>query len=275
MLCASHYLDEANPRLHYLSYGAGQLDPARPSLIFLHGATSHAHYWDHLAPDFVADYNVYALDWRGHGDSTPAEEYSQLDGYLSDLRRMIERLDPARLYLVGHSLGGYVQLAYAATAGDPRLMKMVVVDMATGLSEGATAFMKQAATRPAQKFSSLDNLAAKFHAILRDSTANKALLDYLAHQGARQGPDGSYSFKYDRRALAFPVPDPYRFAAEVQIPTLVINGQLSELVTANQADGVSKALQRGKHLEIVGAGHHVFLDRPHEFSRAVYDFLQN
>src|SRR5262249_53812789 len=41
-----------------------------PALLLLHGFLEHAHTWDLVAPQLAAaGHHVFALDWRGHGDS--------------------------------------------------------------------------------------------------------------------------------------------------------------------------------------------------------------
>ncbi|MBV8053650.1 MAG: alpha/beta fold hydrolase, partial [Deltaproteobacteria bacterium] len=54
-----------NLLLHGLDYG-GQ---GRSPLLFLHGGSAHAHWWDFVAPAFTEHFHVMALDQRGHGDS--------------------------------------------------------------------------------------------------------------------------------------------------------------------------------------------------------------
>ena len=45
--------------------------------MFLHGVTDSSASWDAIAPSFVDDYQVMAVDLRGHGQSDkPATGYS-------------------------------------------------------------------------------------------------------------------------------------------------------------------------------------------------------
>jgi len=275
MSIINHRLDEAVPALHYLEYSSKAGKTPAMSLIFLHGVTSHAHYWDWLVTNFNfnQDYAVYALDWRGHGDSGQVDSYTQIEDYVSDLQRLLAKLNPPQFVLVGHSLGSYAALVYA-NSGDPRLRKMVVCDVSTGLTPQERESFQRAAARPQPRFASLEELAARFIAVLPDSTADPVRLAEIARLGARQNEDGTFSFKYDRRTLNMPPPDPIRYAPGVKVPALVINGELSQLVSGAEMARLAAALPRGRHLEISGAGHHVFLDRPDAFAQAVREFLQ-
>src|SRR5215813_5106605 len=57
---------EANRlRHHLLEWGDGT-----SLVLLLHGFLEHAHAWHLIGPALAAaGYHVFALDWRGHGDS--------------------------------------------------------------------------------------------------------------------------------------------------------------------------------------------------------------
>jgi len=61
-----------NLLLHGLDYGGR----GRPPLLFLHGGSAHAHWWDFVAPAFTEHFHVMALDQRGHGDSQWTREWA-------------------------------------------------------------------------------------------------------------------------------------------------------------------------------------------------------
>src|SRR5207245_11180974 len=51
--------------LHYLEWGSAD----HPPLLFLHGGSAHAHWFDAVAPAFADRYHVVSLAQRGHGAS--------------------------------------------------------------------------------------------------------------------------------------------------------------------------------------------------------------
>ncbi len=74
--------------LNCLDYGGGGKRP----LLFLHGGSAHAHWWDFVAPAFVDDFHVLALDQRGHGESEWAGEWAYGSRhYVSDLDQVIDQ----------------------------------------------------------------------------------------------------------------------------------------------------------------------------------------
>ena len=106
-----HFFQSQRLRLSYWEWGSAD----RPPLLLLHGGRDHARQWDRVAEAFAAEYHVLALDLRGHGDSDwdPAGAYGVAENML-DLVRLLEIAgEPA--VVLGHSYGGQITLATAAT----------------------------------------------------------------------------------------------------------------------------------------------------------------
>ncbi len=97
-----------------------------PPIVFVHGMGTSAATWDRCM-DLLADrFTVIAVDLLGHGSSPvldDPDEYTR-DRTLSDLDDILADLDEPAV-LVGHSLGGYLALAHAATR--PGITRAIVV----------------------------------------------------------------------------------------------------------------------------------------------------
>jgi pimeloyl-ACP methyl ester carboxylesterase len=107
-------------RLHAVRRGDG------PPIVFVHGMGTSAATWDRCA-DLLADrFTTIAVDLLGHGESPvpdDPDEYTR-DRALGDLDDVLADLDRPAV-LVGHSLGGYLALAHAATR--PGVARAIVV----------------------------------------------------------------------------------------------------------------------------------------------------
>jgi pimeloyl-ACP methyl ester carboxylesterase len=100
-------------RLHVVRRGSG------PPIVFLHGMGTSAATWDRCMALLDDRFTVVAPDLLGHGTSPvpdDAAEYTR-DRTLVDVDEIIAELD-APPVVVGHSLGGYLALAHAATRPD-------------------------------------------------------------------------------------------------------------------------------------------------------------
>jgi len=108
-------------RLHVVSEGQGN-----PPIVFLHGMGSSSATWARCAELLRTEHQVVALDLLGHGASPVPDdpaEYTR-DAALRDIDEVLATL-PAPAVLVGHSLGGYLALAHAATR--PGAVRGIVV----------------------------------------------------------------------------------------------------------------------------------------------------
>jgi pimeloyl-ACP methyl ester carboxylesterase len=112
--------DSAKERLYFIDGTAGRLrvsdaGSAGTPVLFVHGLGCRIDCWraqlDHLRPSRRA----IAYDQRGHGDSDRARDrVYTIDALADDLEAVVEALELARFFLVGHSMAGQVLTAYAA-----------------------------------------------------------------------------------------------------------------------------------------------------------------
>lgn len=97
-----------------------------PNVVFLHGIGSSAETWRAVAEALSSSHTTVRFDLLGHGDSPVLEDRSEYrrDRALEDLDDLLATLDGPAV-LVGHSLGGYLALAHAATR--PHVARGVIV----------------------------------------------------------------------------------------------------------------------------------------------------
>ena len=98
-------------RLHVQRSGSGA-----PALVFIHGLGGSTATWDGVVAELSPVYTTVAVDLLGHGQSPVPEDtalYTR-DAALTDLDDVLATIDGPAV-LVGHSLGGYLALAHAAT----------------------------------------------------------------------------------------------------------------------------------------------------------------
>ena len=98
-------------RLHVQRSGSGT-----PALVFIHGLGGTTATWDGVVDLLSSSHLTVAVDLLGHGQSPVPEDpalYTR-DVALADLDDVLATIDGPAV-LVGHSLGGYLSLAHAAT----------------------------------------------------------------------------------------------------------------------------------------------------------------
>ncbi|MDA0268876.1 MAG: alpha/beta hydrolase [Cyanobacteria bacterium] len=89
-----------------------------PAIVFLHGFLGDANTWCALAQPLAPHFRCIALDLLGFGESAqPKLRYTIWD-QVAFLHQVLQALELQDFYLVGHSYGGWVAVAYAlALAG--------------------------------------------------------------------------------------------------------------------------------------------------------------
>lgn len=90
---------------------AKQWSDSGTPLILLHHIGGACGIWDTVAPSFVEDFHVLAVDLRGHGlSSNPPQGYRWAEDMAEDIVQLIDRLDAESVVLAGYSLGALVSI---------------------------------------------------------------------------------------------------------------------------------------------------------------------
>lgn len=83
-------------------------------LLMIHGTGSRWQPFQSILPILAEHYQVYALDLRGHGQSSHTPGAYRLDDYTGDIHQFIIHQIKAPAVIYGHSLGGLVAINLAA-----------------------------------------------------------------------------------------------------------------------------------------------------------------
>jgi pimeloyl-ACP methyl ester carboxylesterase len=271
MLAAqSHFVHVNGIRLHVLEWGVRTQRP----VVLVHGGCAHAHWWTFIVPALAQAHRVLAVDLRGHGDSEWAEppDYS-IEMHAADIAGLLQAFDLSNVHLVGHSLGGLITIASAAAVA-PRLRALVLIDTTGIINARSLRYLTQLSHWPHPVYRSQQEGLRRFRLLPSANGATPSVRDQMATHALRSTPDGTWTLKFDRRALALPGPVDLRAQLrEIRVPTLVVRGALSPHVTPQAFADLRAALRHGSSAEIDGAYHHVMLDAPDELARVLVDFF--
>jgi pimeloyl-ACP methyl ester carboxylesterase len=92
--------------LRYQDVGKGTV------IVFLHGYLETLKVWKELVHEISNKFRVIAPDLPGHGKSEITEEVQTMDSMAEQVKLMLDHLNIGKCYMVGHSMGGYVALAF-------------------------------------------------------------------------------------------------------------------------------------------------------------------
>jgi pimeloyl-ACP methyl ester carboxylesterase len=104
------------------------------SILCIHGLTANSRFWDCLASALSPRHKVIAMDLRGRGLSgSPSSGYS-VKHHCRDILSVINNLNLERPVLMGHSLGAFISLVFAAQHPQ-RVDRLILVDGGGKLSK--------------------------------------------------------------------------------------------------------------------------------------------
>jgi pimeloyl-ACP methyl ester carboxylesterase len=110
------------------SWSCPEAEAAWPPVVLLHGTGATAGDWDAIAARLCADRPVFAVDLRGHGESTWPGTYA-ISLMTRDVAGLLPMLSATEVDLVGHSLGGLVACQVTAVSGQARVRRLVLEDV--------------------------------------------------------------------------------------------------------------------------------------------------
>jgi esterase len=256
-------------RIHYLDWGGEGKQP----LILLHGIGRVAHTFDHLAPHFMPNYHVLAVDMRGHGDSGWDSKGAYLvEDYAKDIEGMAAQLKLRNIVIWGNSTGGRVAQVFASL--HPDLVAAVISEdvgpeRPREIADSGTARMRQEDERG---WASEEELLAE---LKRSNTRTpEAILQAYVKYGSKRKADGRVIWKRDPNiANGFVPTELWRFVREIKAPIIYILGGRSTIVPTATQTQLKEVLPQVQIETLPGLGHYPSEENTTDFLVVADKFL--
>ncbi len=222
-------------------------------VVFIHGFPFDHTIWDPVISRLEGHVRVIAPDLRGFGRSEAPEGVYTMRLLADDIAGLMDKLGEKQAVIVGHSMGGYVALAFAQ-AYPERLLGLGLVSTRSGADseEGrknryATA---EEVIRTGPK-AVADSMAPK---LARDTRLQEKLYEIMVRTHPN-GLVGALKGMAER-------PDMSGFLPEITAWTLVVAGTDDQVIPASVSQQMSGAIPRAEWVEIPGAGHVAMMEAP-------------
>jgi pimeloyl-ACP methyl ester carboxylesterase len=95
------------PNIHYRKTGSG------PAVVLLHGFPEDGDLWDTVYPALSGQYTVIIPDTPGSGQSTLDEKEPSIESLADCITDILNQENVDEIVLAGHSMGGYISMAFA------------------------------------------------------------------------------------------------------------------------------------------------------------------
>ncbi|WP_202700576.1 alpha/beta fold hydrolase [Flavobacterium sp. UGB4466] len=96
-----------NTKISYSDSGTGN------AIVFLHGFLENKKMWKDYVDFFSEKYRVIIIDLLGHGESDSLGYVHTMEDNANAVQEVLNHLKIEKATVVGHSMGGYVGLAFA------------------------------------------------------------------------------------------------------------------------------------------------------------------
>jgi pimeloyl-ACP methyl ester carboxylesterase len=101
-----NYFYFRDKRIHYSDTGKGEI------IFLIHGYLESALVWKNFTYKLSKKFRVMAIDLPGHGQSEIFTDENSLESVATLIKELLDYRGIDRIYLTGHSLGGYITLAF-------------------------------------------------------------------------------------------------------------------------------------------------------------------
>lgn len=253
---------------YFAQTGGRDFDPARPTVVFIHGAGMDQTVWQQQSR-YLAHHgwNVLALDLPGHGKS--AGTPSVTVGAGADwLMAVLDKLAIDQAALIGHSLGALIALDAAGRYGE-RVSNLALLGVTPKMPVHQDLLDAAAANEP---------------------IAGQLIVGWgfgkLAHRGGNIAP-GMWMMGGGGRLIEHAAPgvlsadlsaanaygEGLAAAAKVDCPTLLLLGAADRMTPAKGAKALQETIADCRTTVLPGAGHMMMIEAPRDTLRSLVDFL--
>jgi 3-oxoadipate enol-lactonase len=244
--------------LAYERFGKG-----RP-LVLLHGYPLDHSTMETLVPMLEGDFDLILPDLRGFGESQSVGTRFTMADCAAEVAGLLDHLNILKTAIVGHSMGGYVALAFVR-AYPKRVL---------GLGLVSSQALADSPERKAGRYQEAEAILANgvrevAESMLGKLTAKPDLQGWLKQLILLQRPEGLAGAL---RAMA-ERPDSTPLLAKFDLPLVLVHGMADALIPIERARSV-KATVPGAHLtEIPDAGHMTMMEAPQKTADALRELL--
>lgn len=229
-------------------------------MVLLHGFPLDHHLWDDIAPLLEDNFDLILPDLRGFGESTTVDLFYAMEDFASDVAGLLDYLGIPKATIVGHSMGGYIALAFAR----------LYPERVSGLGLVASQAAADAPERREGRYKSAAEVADKGIASVVELMTTKFTSDPRLQEAARQSMERQPPAAYigALKAMAERV-DSTPLLSSIQYPVVIVHGDADALVPIDRAREVKAAVPHAHLVEISGAGHMPMMEAKEETAQAL------
>ena len=222
-------------------------------MVLIHGFGLSRSIWYQMVKKSLGDVQVILPDVRGHGESQAPEGAYPMALLAEDILNLLDRLNIKKAAICGHSMGGYIALAFAKNYPE-RL---------SGLGLITTRAESDTEEKRAGRYDMVVDVKSEGAVVLAESLALKLSKDKAIQEEAyrilsQTNPKGIIGALQGMAAR----PDSTSLLKKITVPALVAAGREDQIVPVEEAQSMAEALPGAEFLLLESAGHMPMLESP-------------
>ncbi len=229
-------------------------------LVLLHGFAMNRSIWQEMISNYLPSVPIISLDTRGHGESESTQGEYSMELLAADLEGLLRSLNIGKAIVCGHSMGGYIALAFAEQFPD-RLAGLGLITTNAAADDDSKRAARYAQIEDIRKRGSIavaDSLAPRLsHNPTIIAWAHDMIIDTnpLGLIGSLSG----MAERSDRSALL----------PGIEVPTVVIAGESDQITDYDASKTMAKALPQGTFIGLNNSGHLPMMETPKTLAGAL------
>lgn len=215
-------------------------------LVLIHGFPFDHSTWNEVVPLLEDDFDVIMPDLRGFGQSTTLSGPYTIDDLASDISVLLDHLGIEKAAIVGHSMGGYVALAFV------RLYPTHV----RGLGLVSTQAAEDTPERKQGRYDTAKQVEEKGVGVVADSltpklSADERVQSFVRELIQKQSPAGVAAAL---KAMAERT-DSNSLLPLFKFTVVIVHGDADALIPVDRGREMKEAIAHAAYVELPGVGH--------------------
>lgn len=251
----------------FAATGGQEFDPAKPSMIFLHGAAMDHTAWALQSRYFAHHgFNVFALDLPGHGKSE-GDIPASIDEIADSVIAFMDTKDLKTATLVGHSMGSLTALSAAGRYPD-RIAKLIMIGVAYPMMVGEE-FLNLAKANDPQAFQMMIDWSHARPSHMGSSEVPGLWMIGSALRTVEKSGDGTL---YKGLKMCSDYAGGAEAAAAVICPTLFVLGDKDMMTAPRAAQKLIASINGAKTVLLKDCGHMQMVEQAEQVRSSIKAF---